>query len=286
MARERKPMYMIDMTVEELRRALRRTRTALLPCGLSEQHGYHLPLGTDIINAERLAGGIAERYPCVVAPTVNYSFSGGMLPGTINVHPHVCTQLIEGIILSLYHQGFRRVVIVPGHAGSESVDAVKESLRFFHWLHPDHDDLQVLFLPAWEFSPTWKEGFDAQDYHAAMIETSLLLYWCPEKVRSRIVMDVKPIAEMLREDPDSYQQLTTETDCPYEIPHTTQREEIKVGIMGWPERASAELGRKVSDEAVGGMVKLLRSLDRKPRRAERHVRHSDARLRLFKNDKS
>ena len=154
---------MVDLTVKELRQVLRRTQTALLPVGLCEQHGYHLPLGTDIINAEQFAWRIGERYPCVVAPTLNYSFSGGMLTGTINVHPHLITQLINGIILSLYHQGFRRVGVVMGHGGSEAADAIQESLRLFNWLNPDHPDLQVVYLPVWEFSPTWMEAFSSRD---------------------------------------------------------------------------------------------------------------------------
>ena len=278
---------MVEMTVKELRQTLRRTQTVLLPVGLCEQHGYHLPLGTDIINAEQFAWRIGERYPCVVAPTLNYSFSGGMLPGTINVHPHVITQLIDGIIQSLYHQGFRRVGVVMGHGGSEAADAIKESLRLSHWLNPDHKDLQVVYLPVWEFSPTWMDAFTQQDYHAGRVETSLLLYWCPEKVRSKIVLDRKDVAEAMRQDPDYYQQWSTDTDSPYETVHTGQRPEIEVGVMGFPHEADAALGKQVTEEVLKGVVRMLRSLDRQTRQGKRRRKRSpDVKMRLIKDKRS
>jgi len=276
---------MVDLTVKELRQTLRRTQTVLLPIGLCEQHGYHLPLGTDIINAEQFAWRIGERYPCVVAPTLNYSFSGGTLPGTINVHPHIITQLVDGILLSLYQQGFRRVGVVMGHGGSEAADAIKESLRLSHWLNPGHEDLQLVYLPVWEFSPTWMDAFAKQDYHSGRVETSLLLYWCPEKVRPKIVMDRKDVAEAMRQDPDYYQQWTTDTDSPYEIPHTSQRAEIEVGVMGFPREASVELGRQVTEEVLDGAVRMLRDLDRQTRKGRRQHRKSpDVKMRLIKGE--
>jgi creatinine amidohydrolase len=274
---------MLDMTVQELRQALRSIKTALIPVGLCEQHGYHLPLGTDIINAEQFARRIAERYPAVVAPSLNYNFSGGTLPGTINVHPHVITQLLNGVILSLYHTGFRRVGIVMGHGGSEAADAVKESLRFLHWLNPDHPDLQIIYIPVWDFSPSWMGEFHKQDYHAGKVETSLLLYWCPEKVRAVRPQDEPKVAAALREDPDSYQEWITRTDSKYEVPHTRQRPAIKVGVMGHPDLASAALGRKVTDEVVTGVAKLLRDLDRqaRARRSTPLIRGPEQKMRLL-----
>lgn len=281
MSKTSPPRLMVEMTVDELRKQLKRNTTVLLPVGLCEQHGYHLPLGTDIINAEQFACRIAAAYPCVVAPTLNYSFSGGMLPGTINVHPHVVTQMIEGIIASLYHQGFRRVGLVMGHGGSEAAEAIRESLRIGRWLAPDRPDVQVVYLPVWEFSPTWLSHFQQQDYHAGRVETSLVLYWCPEKVRGKIALDKKAVVERLRTDPDSYQQLASDTDSPYEVARTTQRPDIEVGVMGFPHEATEALGKQITDEVVGGVVKHLRGLDRQTKGGRRHVRESDARMRLI-----
>jgi len=255
------PRVMLKMTVRELREALKETRTVLIPLGVCEQHGYHLPLGTDVHNAEQMCMRVAEGFPCVIAPTIAYSFSGGMLPGTINVNPAIVSLLLTEAALSLYIQGFRRVCIVMGHGGSELNAHVREALRVFLWENPHLEDLQLVVLPFWEFSPTMMEWFQKKDYHSGAVETSLMLYWAPQEVRSEIVMDEPEVAELMREDPDFYQELRVRSDSPYEIPHTHQKEQIEVGVMGFPEKASKDLGQKICEEAVSNIVKELKSME-------------------------
>ena len=75
---------MQDLTVRELQEYLKTNQTIILPYALCEQHGFHLPLDTDVRNAEYVSAKLAEKLDCLIAPTLNYTFSGGMLPGTIN----------------------------------------------------------------------------------------------------------------------------------------------------------------------------------------------------------
>ena len=74
---------MAEMTVAEMLHALEETSTVLLPSGGTEQHGYHLPLSTDTIFAEEVAAEVSRRTGCLVMPALNYSFSGGLLAGTV-----------------------------------------------------------------------------------------------------------------------------------------------------------------------------------------------------------
>ena len=76
---------MRHMTVEEVQNYLKTNKTIIIPYALCEQHGYHLPLDVDIRNAEFASVRLAEKLGCITAPVLNYTFSGGMLPGTINV---------------------------------------------------------------------------------------------------------------------------------------------------------------------------------------------------------
>lgn len=255
------PRIMLKMSVRELRDALKTTQTALIPLGVCEQHGYHLPLGADVHNAEQVCRRVAERFPAIVAPTMTYSFSGGMLPGTINVSPAVVSLLLTEAVLSLYTQGFRRICIVMGHGGSELNAIVRDSLRIFLWENPDREELQLALFPFWEFSPTLMGMVEARDYHAAAAETSLMLYWAPQEVRDEVVLDDPEVAEMLREDPDFYQEQRVKSDSPYEIPHTRQKEEVKVGVMGFPEQASREMGEKICEESVSGIVRELQVME-------------------------
>ena len=242
---------MQDLTVYELKNylATAKHKTIIIPYALSEQHGYHLPLDVDIRNANFCSEKLAEKLDCLIAPTLNYTFSGGLLTGTINVKPNTFSNLVGEIIESLALQGFDNFIILPGHGGSESMLHLNESLRIQKWLNPALKEKMILMVPIWDFSPTWLELFNTQDYHAALAETSLLLHWCPEVVRKEMIQtDVPEVAERLRSDPDSYQLRESFTDLPQEVVQTSQRSDVVVGVMGYPEKASAELGAKLEAE--------------------------------------
>ena len=92
---------MLDCTFPEVQEYLKTKKTIIIPYALSEQHGAHLPLDVDVRNAEFISRKMAEKLDCLIAPTLNYTFSGGMLPGTINVKPTTFCNLVGEIIDSL-----------------------------------------------------------------------------------------------------------------------------------------------------------------------------------------
>ena len=253
-----KSYRMQDCTFPEVQEYLKRNQTIIIPYALSEQHGAHLPLDVDIRNAEFISAKLAEKLDCLIAPVLNYTFSGGMLPGTINVKPNTFSNLVGEIIESLASQGFKNFIIVPGHGGSESLLHLKESLRILKWLNPMLKDTLILLTQIWDFSPSWTALFDEQDYHAAWAETSLLLHWCPEVVRmDKIILDEPEVAERLRTDPDSYQLRESFTELKQEIIQTSQRADVKIGVMGFPEKANAEFGAKIEAEFLENAVPAL-----------------------------
>lgn len=280
-----KQVKMGEMTVKDLREYLKVNRTIILPYGVVEQHGYHLPLDTDIRNAEIMGEKIARELGCIVAPTLNYCFSGGMLEGTINVKPNTFSNLVGEIIESLALQGFENIIIIPGHGGSESLYHLKESLRILKWLNPALKDTMILMSALWDFSETWRSLFETRDYHAGDAETSLIKHWTPEVVREEVVLDEDEIAEMLRDDPDSYQERTAFTKLGHEIPHTVQRGSIKVGVMGFPHKSCAETGKKITDEILSGMVPVLKeaiaTANRCRKNGERIELNNDEKLRIL-----
>lgn len=276
---------MLDCTFPEVQEYLKNNKTVIIPYGLSEQHGAHLPLDTDVRNAEFISAALARKLDCLIAPTLNYTFSGGMLPGTINVKPTTFCNLVGEIVESLYLQGFRNFVIIPGHGGSESLMQLKESLRILKWLNPALADALILLMPIWDYSPTWFKMFDEKDYHAAKAETSLMLYWSPEVVRlDKIKMDEPEIAEGLRQDPDSYQLRQSFTELPQEIVQTSQRKEVKIGVMGYPEEASAEIGRQIESECIelGGdaIVKAIAAAEEARKNGTRITHDNGAHLKI------
>ena len=275
---------MQDLTVSELQEYLKTNQTVILPYALCEQHGFHLPLDTDIRNAEFCSKALAEKLGCIVAPVLNYTFSGGMLAGTINVKPNTFANLVGEVIESLVLQGFRNIIILPGHGGSESLLHLKESLRILKWLNPALKDTLILLTQIWDFSPTWTRLFDTQDYHASDAETSLLLHWCPEVVRKDVVMDPPEVAARLRNDPDSFQLRESFTTMKQEIIQTSQRSDVKVGVMGFPERACAETGKKIEEEfvtnAAAAIQNAIAEADEARKSGTRIVHEDNAKMKI------
>lgn len=250
------------MTVKEMRSALKKTRTVILPIGVIEQHGYHLPLNTDVYNTYELAKLASEKTGCLVAPPLTYTFSGGTLPGTININPQVVSLLIIEVCRSLVSQGLKNIIILPGHGGSENQKAVEEAVDIFLRQNPDLK-VNLALLPFSELSPSIKKAFKDKDYHAGYLETSLMLYWHPELVRrNEIATDKKPILNMFRQDPDSYQVKGKLITNKYVYPKITQHPGIKVGVMGNPYRASIKFGEKVVKECITAIVKLIRNMEK------------------------
>jgi len=240
--------FMEKMTVRDMELALQKTGTVIIPVGVVEQHGYHLPFSTDIFNATEPCKIAGDRLNAVVAPSVNYCFSGGTLVGTVNISPNTFGLLISEICAEFARIGFKNIVVLLGHAGTDNKAALRNSLEML--LRRDENlakKITLSLVECWDLSPTWLAGFAMEpehDFHAGMIETSLMMHWQPDLVRSEIVMDDEYISKMMRTDQDWFEKREKVLDHPFIIEKVGQRDEIKVGVMGFPERASKELGER------------------------------------------
>lgn len=261
------------MTVEEIHNVLKKSRTVILPLGVTEQHGYHLPLCTDTYAAYETAKLVSARTGAVVAPALPYSFSGGGLPGTINVSPLVMSLMVQEIISSIVQNGFKNIIILLGHGGSENFLALKNALHVFLLNNQHLTDVVIAFAPVWEFGGSWKKAFKTGDFHAGRIETSIMMYLGPDMVRSkRVVTDVPRLLKLQRENPDNYQLVETLHPSSHVVPRIRQRPDIKVGVMGNPKLAGAESGRKIVHEVVNGIVHLIRSIEQNKYKKYREVK--------------
>lgn len=92
----------------------------ILPIGSTEQHGRHLPLSTDTLVPTELARRLGEQTGVLVVPSLPYGMSLHHLgfPGSLSLRPGTLTHVLEDILRSLYHHGFRRVFLLNGHGGN------------------------------------------------------------------------------------------------------------------------------------------------------------------------
>lgn len=257
--------YMEDMSVRDMERAMEKTSTVIIPVGVVEQHGYHLPLSTDIHNSVQLTRHAGERLNAVVAPSVNYCFSGGTLLGTVNVSPNTFGLMISEICSEFIRMGFKNIVVLLGHAGTDNKAALQNTLQMLLRRNEELAKRITLSLVAcWDLSKTWLEGFAMEpehDFHAGMIETSLMMYWKPELVQQEMCMDDEYTSKMMRTDQDWFEKREKPVDHPFIVETVGQRDEIKVGVMGFPERANRELGEKVCKEMENGLIEYVNMLE-------------------------
>ena len=116
--------------------ALDRERTVLvLPLGSVEQHGRHMPLGTDTMLAHAVALAAAEKVPGVaVLPWYGFSAHHMRFPGSITLRAETLIALCEDIVGSVVAHGFRRILIVNGHGGNAAViDLLAATLGHRHY---------------------------------------------------------------------------------------------------------------------------------------------------------
>ncbi len=257
--------YMEKMTVRDLHEAMKKTKTVIIPTGVVEQHGFHLPLSTDILNAVKPLEIAGSRLNAVVAPSVNYCFSGGELLGTVNVSPNTFGLYISEIVSEFVRMGFENIIVFLGHAGTDNKNALQNSMQMLLRRNKDMaEKITISLVEAWNLSPTWLSGFTMEpehDFHAGMMETGLMMFWAPELVRDEIVMDNEYYSKMMRTDPDWFEKRIKPIDSPFVVETVGQRDEIEVGVMGMPHLATVEIGEKICNEIVDGIVEYVDMLE-------------------------
>ena len=117
------------LTMPGLEALRQQTQTVILPLGSLEEHGPHLPLGTDTFHALEVARRAAELRPVLVAPPVFYGLcrSTREHPGTISISGDTLRALVTELGREFYRQGLRQVVIMSGHAGGTHMAALVEA---------------------------------------------------------------------------------------------------------------------------------------------------------------
>ena len=231
-------------------------RTVLVPVGALEQHGPHLPMGTDAILSTRIAEAVAAQTGSLVAQTISYGYksqqkSGGgdHLVGTTSLDAATLIGLTRCLVLSLLDQGVAHVVFVNGHYENyqflyEGVDlAVRDA-----GLGPD-DDSCVLLLSYWDYvsqetlDEVYQDSFPGWDVeHGGVLETALMLHLQPDVVHLDRAVDHPP-AELPRFD-----RLPTQ---PGRTPAS--------GCLSAPRGADATKGKRLFDQVTADLAADLRA---------------------------
>jgi len=242
-------MLVEHITWEEYRDEVGR-RIIILPVGSLEQHGPHLPMNVDVVIPKNLATMTAEQVESLVLPPIAYGYkshptSGGgqLFPGTTSLDGTTLINLTLDILRETYRHGGRRFLMLNGHY--ENVSFLTEAVELFI---READGARVVILSWWDqvsdvmvdklFAEAGFPGWDTE--HAAITETSLMLYFSPELVREDKIIDDQS------ERKPTYSIFPPPDDI---IP--------KSGVLYKATYASREKGEELAKHVVDKIVKIV-----------------------------
>ena len=136
--------YFYDLTQPEIAGQLKNNPLVILPCGSVEQHGPHLPTGTDTLAANVSSHAVAERMDGLVLPNTPFGVTPMHAPfeGTITLTPDTYMRVVKETCVSTANHGAKELLIVNWHEGNiPSLAIAAESL------HRDHG-MSVLTVQA------------------------------------------------------------------------------------------------------------------------------------------
>lgn len=154
--------------------------TCLLPFGILEKHGAHLPLGTDLLNVRHVSLAAAQQEYAVVFPEYYFGqiFEAKQQPGTIAYSLPLQLQLLQETTDEMARNGCKKVLIVNGHGGNEHL------LPLFAQAQMDkpHDYVVYVLWPMPKEAAGRPQQKDKVDMHGGESETSRTLISRPDLV--------------------------------------------------------------------------------------------------------
>jgi creatinine amidohydrolase len=169
-----------ELTAEGFRAGIQRSQgTCLLPFGIIEKHGAHLPLGTDLLKVRDATLKAAEQEYALVFPEYYFGqiFEAKHEPGTVAYTTHLQLELLQETTDEMARNGCKKIIIVNGHGGNENL------LPFFAQtqLEKAHDYV-VYVLPIMDPAPGGPPKKTTVDMHGGESETSKMLIARPDLV--------------------------------------------------------------------------------------------------------
>ena len=211
-----------------------------MPVGATEQHGPHLPTGTDTMIAVALCERTSALTGAPVLPAISVACSyghGTVLPGTLSLTPELFAAVVRQYAEWATTSGLTRLVFVNAHLGNAAALGIAtDHLRLFR------PDVRVAAVDWWTLDPivSREAVLDGDDIHANRAETSVMLAIAPHLVR----LDRAGSAD----DPDR----TADLVFRYTAPALSTN-----GVTGRPSEASAELGDRLLDLTVAALARRV-----------------------------
>src|SRR5712672_2075592 len=231
---------------------------AVLPLAATEQHGPHLPLGTDVMIGQAYLARVRELLPAKIPATflplqpVGISTEHIDYPGTQTLSTEAALRTWLALGESVARARIRKFVMVTSHGGnSAAMTLVAPDLRARHGM--------LAVTTAWSRFGTPEGLFAAEELrhgiHGGAVETSIMLARYKQHVRADEVADFRPASIAMEKD---YRWLSTQRPAPF----AWQAQDLHPsGAVGDATQDSAEKGEKLLDHGARAFCELLADVD-------------------------
>lgn len=225
---------------------------AILPVAAIEQHGSHLPVGTDLLINRGMIAMLADTCPKEIdirilpIQAIGKSNEHVWARGTVTMTAGTALDAWMEIGNSIARSGIRKLIIINSHGGNvDLISIVARELRVQHGM--------FVVKTQWSAFGHPEDLYDDRErsfgIHGGDIETSLMLHFRPELVRMDLARDFRSTAET-----DSVQP-TGNTSYGW-----SANDLNPAGVVGHASAATPAKGRASAEHQVGGFVSLLRNV--------------------------
>jgi creatinine amidohydrolase len=232
---------------------------AVLPLAATEQHGPHLPVGTDVMIAQaylaRVRELLSDTAPVTFLPLQPVGISTEHIgyPGTLTLPTDVALKTWMALGESVARAGIKKLVMVTSHGGnSAAMTLVAQDLRARCGLLAVTTAWSRLSAPQGLFSA----GELRHGIHGGAVETSIMLARYRQHVRSEKIADFRPASVAMEKD---YRWLSAHRPAPF----AWQAQDLhSSGAVGDATQASAEKGEILLDHGARAFCELLADVDK------------------------
>jgi creatinine amidohydrolase len=231
---------------------------AVLPLAATEQHGPHLPLGTDVMIGEAYLARVRELLPAKIPATflpqqpVGISTEHVYYPGTLTLPTEAALKSWMALGISVAYAGIKKLVLVTSHGGnSAAMTLVAQDLRAQYGL--------FVVTTSWSRLSAVEGSFSAEEVrhgiHGGAVETSIMLARYPAFVRQEAIADFRPASIAMEKD---YRWLSAQRPAPFAWLAQDLHES---GAMGDATKASAAHGEQLLNHGARAFCELLEEVD-------------------------
>jgi creatinine amidohydrolase len=238
--------WLDELSSKEAAKAAKKGTAIIFPIGSVEEHGDHLPLGTDSFQPENIALEVAKKTGCLIAPPFRYGICNATrnFPGTLTIKFDTLYRFAVDVLSELIRNGFKRIIVLSGHAGNSHMVALRLAAQDSVTENDgakEKDKVRIMVLSDFDFAEELTSQYaDKNDGHAGTIETSRIMAIRPELVKAKGEANVwkMPRFEVVAH-PELY---------------------FPSGVNGDPTTASKEKGQKINNYIIEKVIELVKTI--------------------------